>query len=130
MHRSPAPRSPAVRRRMTRGILTNVGIALLALAAATHASVGDVTGRTVGAPLQLARAARASRSSHWSDTSSDSNAEGDKPLWSSKAKPVGSRGKAAAGGYNPQRVQRFWSHYHRTRPGPKEKPLERQPRDK
>jgi len=33
--------------------------------------------------------------------------------------------KSPKGGYDPQRIKRFWRHYHGARPEKKEKPLER-----
>lgn len=55
-------------------------------------------------------------------------AEGDFGGWSapsSAARPSTGMPKSGQGGYSPQRVQRFWSHYHSSRRPPKRKPLER-----
>jgi hypothetical protein len=106
----------------------HVAVAILAVAAATPPLWPGSHEKTVGAALQLARAARV-RPSRQTLESDDRGAELDKPLSTSKTVRSGSGFKTSPGGYSPQRVHRFWSHYHHARPGPKEKPLEASPRD-
>lgn len=86
-------------------------------------------GHEASAGLQLARTATQSYRSHWRDDSDDKGAEVEKPITGSTRSGHAGGFKSGAGGYNPERVRKFWSHYHGARPGPKERPLEQQRRD-
>lgn len=101
-------------------------IAVLALACLP--SLPNAGQPTSGSPLQLARSAQSPRS-HYKSDSNDKGEDIDKPLPLSKGPRLGSGFKRGSGGYNPQRIQRFWSHYRGARPGPKEKPLEKAPKE-
>jgi hypothetical protein len=117
-------------RRTISGTTIHIVVGILAVAAAAPPLWPVSRAQTAGAAIQLARgAARVQRSSRQTVTSDDRGADLDKPLPASKPVRVGSGFTTGAGGYSQQRVRRFWSHYHRARPGPKEKPLEGSSRD-
>lgn len=100
----------------------------LALSVAVESPLPHGPRTTVG--VQLARAATQIYKSHWHDDTDDRGADVDKPIPSSTKSGQISGFKSGSAAYNPERIQKFWSHYHGARPGPKEKPLEIQPRDK
>jgi hypothetical protein len=94
-----------------------------------------VSGLSVGAPVTDGRAparvagfvqlAKGNQSRHFKESNNpdddDNFGKNYPPL------PRGSGGvKSSPSGYDPQRVKRFWSHYHGARPEKKEKSLERE----
>jgi hypothetical protein len=117
-------------RRIVPRAATHVAVSLLALAVVLQPDLPVRSARVLDPSCQLAATSHGRRKG-WSEKSADDD---DALLYS---KPTtggtGSHGttgyKGHAGGYSPNRVRRFWSHYHRARPGPKERPMEQQPRD-
>ncbi len=101
-------------------------IAVLALACLP--SLPNARQTTAGPALQLARSAQGHRS-HYKSASNDKGEDIDKPLPLSKGPRLGGGFKRGSGGYDPQRIKRFWSHYRGARPGPKEKPQEKAPKE-
>lgn len=106
-----------------------IHLATATLALVMVAEPPAVPRSATGVGLQVARTATQSYRSHWRDDSDDKGADVDKPITGPTKSGRTGGFKSGASGYNPERVQRFWSHYHGARPGPKEKPLERQTRD-
>jgi len=115
-------------RSLPNGVVAQIAISVLAVAAILPPRLLR-SQTSAGESLQLARAAAQTYHSHWKDNSDDNGADVDKPIGGSGARH--SNGfKSGTSSYNPQQIKRFWSHYHGARPGPKEKPLEIQPRQK
>ena len=74
-----------------------------------------------GRSIQIPGSSRSSKSLETSDSDSDEGWS-----WSRRSSNLGSGVKSGTSSYQPERIKRFWSHYHGARPEQKRKPLERQ----
>lgn len=83
---------------------------------------------TVGAHQRAADNVQIAKDSHsrkLADTDNESDFGLDTPASHSAGPRLGRGAKSASGGYDPQRIKRFWKHYHGdTRRERKQKPLE------
>jgi hypothetical protein len=97
---------------------------LLAFVAVAQTVPRDGGASGLGESLQLAHYSVTTRSK-WKDKTGDSDADPDTPDWGSTKSRFGGP-KTGAAGYNPRRVQRFWSHLQGSTHEAKSKPLEQQ----